>query len=272
VTADIGVNGGMGVLPAPVSVVISTRVKPSQEDAYRAWEQRIAAVQAKAPGFQGYRFEPPVSGVQDDWLAILRFDTDANLQAWLDSPQRQALLKEAGAFTEEFHTRIARTGFDQWFPVAAGEMAPPAWKQNMLVLLLLYPDRLPVRHPGADSAADRSLQPAIRHRSLHRQCGQRRPSQLSGAVVERPLFVVAAAGRQRAPDRPRRNRSCDRSLRAHAFDVLALVLGRPRDQPWLICSGASTAGSFMLAATGPASVLAESDQPRFGPMSSVPGG
>ena len=75
---------GEGVLPAPVSAVISTRIKPGCEAAYRAWEQRIAAVQSKAPGFQGYRFEPPVPGVQEDWLAILRFDNEANLQAWFE--------------------------------------------------------------------------------------------------------------------------------------------------------------------------------------------
>ena len=92
-------DGGSGVLPSPVSAVISTRIKPGQQAAYRAWEQRIAAAQAKAPGFQGYRFEPPVPGVQDDWLAIVRFDTEANLQAWLDSPERQTLLGEASAFT-----------------------------------------------------------------------------------------------------------------------------------------------------------------------------
>jgi uncharacterized protein len=81
-----------------------------------------------------------VPGVQEDWLAILRFDTEANLQAWLDSPVRRQLLAEARAFTEEFHARIARTGFDQWFPVpSAGAPAPAVWKQNMLVLLLLYP-------------------------------------------------------------------------------------------------------------------------------------
>jgi len=131
---------GAGVLPSPVSAVISTRIKPGQETAYRAWEQRIAAAQSKAPGFQGYRFEPPLPGVQDDWLAIVRFDTEANLNAWLDSPERQKLLREAGAFTEEFHARIARTGFDQWFRVAApGAVAPAAWKMNMLVLLMLYP-------------------------------------------------------------------------------------------------------------------------------------
>jgi len=133
-------DGGAGVLPAPVSAVISTRIKAGQETAYRAWELRIAAAQSKAPGFQGYRFEPPVPAVQEDWLAIVRFDTEANLQAWLDSPERHKLLQEAGAFTEEFHARIARTGFDQWFPAAAtGAPSPAAWKQNMLVLLMLYP-------------------------------------------------------------------------------------------------------------------------------------
>jgi uncharacterized protein len=133
-------DGDAGVLPSPASVVISTRIKPGQELAYRAWEQRIAAAQSKAPGFQGYRFEPPVPGVQDDWLAILRFDTEANLHAWLDSPERQKLLQDANPFTEEFHARIVRTGFDQWFPIPAGGAAPPAvWKMNMLVLLMLYP-------------------------------------------------------------------------------------------------------------------------------------
>ena len=133
-------DGGKGVLPSPVSAVISTRIKPGQESAYRAWEQRIAAAQSKAPGFQGYRFEPPVPGVQDDWLAILRFDTEANLQAWLDSPERHKLLQEAGAFTEEFHARIVRTRLR---PVVSRRRRrrhrPPVWKQNMLVLLMLYP-------------------------------------------------------------------------------------------------------------------------------------
>ena len=133
-------DGGAGVLPAPVSAVISTRIKPGQETAYRAWELRIAAAQSKARGFQGYRFEPPVPGVQEDWLAIVRFDTEANLQAWLDSPERHELLEEASAFTEEFHARIARTGFDHWFPTPGGGVpAPAVWKQSMIVLLALYP-------------------------------------------------------------------------------------------------------------------------------------
>jgi hypothetical protein len=124
---------------APVSAVISSRIRPGQEGAFRAWEQRIATAQAQSPGFQGYRFEPPIPGVQDDWLAILRFDTEDNLQAWLESPERKKLLKEAAPFLVEFHARVVRTGFEQWFASADGNSAPAAWKQNMIVLLLLYP-------------------------------------------------------------------------------------------------------------------------------------
>lgn len=129
-----------GIKPAPVSAVIATRVKPGKEAEYRAWERKIAAAQSKAPGLQGYRFEPPVPGLQDDYVAILRFDTEANLQAWLDSPERKRLLDEAAPLTEEFHSRIASSGFEQWFRDAAAPGAPlPVWKMDMLVLLMLYP-------------------------------------------------------------------------------------------------------------------------------------
>jgi uncharacterized protein len=124
-----------------VSAVISTRVQPGREQAFREWQRRIAAVEASFPGFQGVKLEPPVPGVQDDWVTVLRFDSDAHLQAWLTSPRRQQLLDEARDFSLESHVRTVRSGFDAWFtfddkPAAS---APPAWKQNMIVLLVLYP-------------------------------------------------------------------------------------------------------------------------------------
>jgi antibiotic biosynthesis monooxygenase (ABM) superfamily enzyme len=128
-----------GRKPAPVSAVISTRVKPGKDVEYRAWERKIAAAQSKAPGLQGYRFEPPVPGVQEDYLAILRFDTQANLQAWLDSPVRKKLVEESEPLTEEFHARVG-TGFEQWFrDVSEAGAPPPVWKMDFLVLLMLYP-------------------------------------------------------------------------------------------------------------------------------------
>lgn len=131
-------DSGRGALPSPVSAVITTRVRPGCEDAYRRWEQRIAAAQARSPGFQGYRFEPPIPGVQECYLAILRFESEAALQGWMNSPERQALIAEAEELTDTVQTRVVRSGFSQWF--APEEQARGAvWKQNMIVLLLLYP-------------------------------------------------------------------------------------------------------------------------------------
>lgn len=128
-----------GRKPAPVSAVISTRIKPGKETEYRAWERKIAAAQSKAPGLQGYRFEPPVPGIQDDYVAILRFDTEANLNAWLGSPVRKRLIEEAEPLTEEFHARLG-TGFEQWFrDEKTGSGTLSVWKMDMIVLLLLYP-------------------------------------------------------------------------------------------------------------------------------------
>ncbi len=128
-------------LPAPVTVIISMRVQPGQEAAFQEWQRRIAAVEATFDGFSGYRLEPPVPGIQDDWVTMIRFDSDAHLDGWLNSEQRQRLLEETPKFSAEFHTRKVRTGFDSWFAAgmgAAGE-SPPPWKQNMIVLLTLYP-------------------------------------------------------------------------------------------------------------------------------------
>ncbi|MGE0282038.1 MAG: antibiotic biosynthesis monooxygenase [Rhizobiaceae bacterium] len=128
-----------GRKPAPVSAVISTRVLPGKESEYRAWERKIAIAQSKAPGLRGYRFEPPVPGVQEDFVAILRFDTAEHLQGWLNSPERKRLIDDAAPLTAEFHARLAHTGFEQWFRDESLPSRVPAWKQNMLVLLLLYP-------------------------------------------------------------------------------------------------------------------------------------
>jgi antibiotic biosynthesis monooxygenase (ABM) superfamily enzyme len=124
--------------PRAVSAVISDRVVPSKEDAFREWGQRIAAAQAQHPGFQGFKMNPPIPGIQDDWVTVVQFDSEEHLNAWLTSSERQRLLAEANAFTTESHYRTVRSGFEQWFRVG-GAAQTPAWKQNMLVLLALYP-------------------------------------------------------------------------------------------------------------------------------------
>jgi antibiotic biosynthesis monooxygenase (ABM) superfamily enzyme len=122
-----------------VSLVISTRVAPGKEPAFRAWNQRINAAQAHYPGFQGFKITPPTPNVQDDWVTVVQFDNQDHLNSWLTSTDRKRLLDEGNSIFTEMHVRTVRSAFGQWFPLEGASGATPVWKMNMLVLLGLYP-------------------------------------------------------------------------------------------------------------------------------------
>lgn len=124
---------------APAYTVFETRIKPGMEAAYRAWQHRIAAALSAAPGFQSYRFEPPIPGVRDTWLALVRFDTEAELKAWLDSADRLRFLHEVEPLASDRSVRTVESGFEQWFPETQGPDSPAPWKMSMIVLSVLYP-------------------------------------------------------------------------------------------------------------------------------------
>ncbi len=122
-----------------VTEVIFSKVKAGKEDDYRAWAARIQAAQARYPGYCGMYLQPPQEqgGL---WTTILRFDSEAHLEAWMNAPERKALLKESKDIIEhEALSRLA-TSFPGWVPLnpMTGK-GPPNWKTAMLVLLGLFP-------------------------------------------------------------------------------------------------------------------------------------
>jgi antibiotic biosynthesis monooxygenase (ABM) superfamily enzyme len=127
-------EGGSGVVE-----VIITQVKPGKEAAYRDWETRIQQAQSKFPGYRGSYVQPPVSG-ELGWTTLMRFDTAEQLDTWLKSPERAALVKEAESLVDYAHLQRMGTSFPGWFPTdpKTGK-GPPNWKAGMLVLLGLFP-------------------------------------------------------------------------------------------------------------------------------------
>ncbi|MGV6873492.1 antibiotic biosynthesis monooxygenase [Pseudochelatococcus sp. B33] len=126
---------------APVSAVISFDVPPGLEEAFLDWQQRVQAAEAKFKGFLNHKIERPTPGLHDNWVIILSFDSDANLSAWLDSPQRQALLAEGARFNADMVVKRASYGFNFWFPPGTAPEQNPSFifKCNLIVLLVLYP-------------------------------------------------------------------------------------------------------------------------------------
>ena len=122
-----------------VTEIITVSVKPGMEEAYRDWVDRIRQVEATFPGYRGLELQPPIPGVQDDWVSLLRFDTAEHLNAWLESDARRTALKEVEPFIDQRERQVA-SAFSGWFTFGdSPSQAPPSWKQGMIVLLVLFP-------------------------------------------------------------------------------------------------------------------------------------
>jgi len=124
---------------ATATQIIFSKIRAGMENSYREWTARMQQTQARYPGYLGTYLQPPSPG-GTHWITMLRFETTAQLNAWIESPERAAMHKEAGAFIEgEELVRLA-TSFPGWVPIdpTTGK-GPPDWKTALLVLLGLYP-------------------------------------------------------------------------------------------------------------------------------------
>jgi len=125
-----------------VAMVFTHRVRSDKVDDYRVWRRKTIAVQAKYPGYLATDSFDPRGRLQDEWIDIVRYDTAEHLDRWVNSPERQALLKELAPLVEDVHAHRL-TGLEGWFTLnrKPGEPAggAPPWKQAVAVLLALYP-------------------------------------------------------------------------------------------------------------------------------------
>ena len=96
---------------------------------------------ARSAAFAGRSCSGPSTGVQDEWTALYRYDTAADLDAWLVSDERQVLLAEGKAF-HDFQLRTVDNSFGSWFAFDdRGQEAPPPsdFKTSVAVWVGLYP-------------------------------------------------------------------------------------------------------------------------------------
>jgi uncharacterized protein len=126
----------------PVAMVFTHRVARDKVDAYLAWRRKVIEAQTHYPGYLATEFFKPHGTFQNEWVDIVRYDNVDDLNRWMASPEREALLQELDPIVESMHAHRV-TGLEGWFALnrAPGAMVsvPPSWKQAMAVLFALYP-------------------------------------------------------------------------------------------------------------------------------------
>jgi antibiotic biosynthesis monooxygenase (ABM) superfamily enzyme len=81
------------------TVIIGERVRPGSEQEFMAWQHELNEAASRYPGFIGAEVTPPTV-VQPDWSVIYRFDSIANVQAWMNSATRQEGLAASRKFVD----------------------------------------------------------------------------------------------------------------------------------------------------------------------------
>ena len=130
---------GAAALPTGTSV-FEHQVGPGLEESFVQTQARLIALSRSFSGFEGAALVQPDTDPAE-WVSILRFRTDEQLAAWLNSAERTAALPELRAqLSQDFSVLAHSTPFGSILRVQDGvTRVTPEWKTAMLVLLVLYP-------------------------------------------------------------------------------------------------------------------------------------
>jgi antibiotic biosynthesis monooxygenase (ABM) superfamily enzyme len=80
------------------TVVVARRVFPGVEEDFRSWDRRIRAAAQQFAGYLGSEMQPPSRSHPGEWVTVYSFATVEQLERWLNSPERKALMDESDAF------------------------------------------------------------------------------------------------------------------------------------------------------------------------------
>ena len=136
----------MSIEPEPVTAVASFRLESDSGERFARFDQDVRAALAGFDGYLGSRVYEPVPGVQDDTVIAFSFDSRAHLDAWLESPERAALLETIDPVLEG--ERVINVvddigaSFGGWFGNEPDQPPVKRWKQATIILVALFPTSL----------------------------------------------------------------------------------------------------------------------------------
>ena len=151
----------------PVTVSVTRHVDPAHADQMLAWIQSGFTLAERFPGFLGAGWVRS-STTSDEWHTMYRFASPESLAHWEASEPRAWWLASALGLVDESR-KERRTGIEGWFdkpeeyevedlrPV----LAPPRWKQAVMIWVAFFPLSLLVSALFARFAPGLALTPRV---------------------------------------------------------------------------------------------------------------
>lgn len=122
------------------TAVITHRVCNDKHPEYEQWLAEISPQCSAYPGHLDLHVVRPITGVTQTYTVIIRFDTQAHLKAWMDSPTRAELIDKVHPLLVTGDDFFISSGLDFWFaPQQARATIPIRWKQFLVTWSAIYP-------------------------------------------------------------------------------------------------------------------------------------
>jgi antibiotic biosynthesis monooxygenase (ABM) superfamily enzyme len=141
VRADVATGtAAAGSVDHGATVVITHRVRAGRHADYEAWLEEIAPLCRASPGHLDWHIVRPIPGLTETYTVVIRFDTTAHLQQWMESPARARLIEKARPLLATGDDFYVSSGLDFWFtPGGAKSKVPVRWKQYLVTWSAIYP-------------------------------------------------------------------------------------------------------------------------------------
>lgn len=122
------------------TVVVTHKVRNDKHPEYELWLGEISPICRAYHGCLDWHIVRPIRGLSDTYTIIVRFDCEAHLRNWMNSPERAQLIEKARPMFvsgDDFHVS---SGVDFWFtPAGAKAKVPVRWKQYLVTWSAIYP-------------------------------------------------------------------------------------------------------------------------------------
>lgn len=126
------------------SLVVEHTVPKGKGLSFRWWHHKLTQSARNYPGYLHTDLCSPVRGSQQmKWYSIIHFDTPEHLNQWVKSGDRETMIDSGSQVFSSYRFMSFATGLEGWFSRKSGSeqigLGPPAWKQNLSVVMGLYP-------------------------------------------------------------------------------------------------------------------------------------
>ena len=126
---------------APLTVVVSRRVRKGQQEAFEALSSQMTERASHFPGYLGTAMFRPASPDDPEYRIVFKFRDRETLTAWEESEERAELLAQIESLLVQPSEREVTSGIVTWFTLPGQNpvQPPPKWKMTIVSWLALYP-------------------------------------------------------------------------------------------------------------------------------------